>query len=131
MGVGTDWGELEIECLKLLKKFDSPEDKGEIYATVAFIYSDKGYNPLAGDITGQLSKTIEYCKKALEYPLNVVTACQIYSSWADALQIKYRNTDGGKFATARRQIIIPCLEGLKLILDNKVPEKRQPPPPRC
>lgn len=122
-GEGTDWGKLEQECLKLLEEYDLPEDKGNIYATIALIYSKSGFS--RKDI--QVPKTIEYCKKALQYPLEVVTECNVYSEWVDALIAK-SNLAGERFVGERQEIVILCLKGLKLALDNKAPKDRQPPP---
>jgi len=119
-GKKTDTGNLEKECLKLLEEYDSNEDQGRIYSAIAFIYSQSGMI--------QPEKTVEYCKKALMYPLEIATACQMYVFWTDALQIEYSNSTGQKFASARREIIIPCLTGLKLILNNKIPKEMQEPP---
>lgn len=125
LGVGTDWIKLEKECLNLLKKYELPEDKGKIYATVAFIYSEKGYDLLNRNINimEQVSKVVEYCEKALEYPLEIDTACWLYLHLTDALQIKYQDFVGQEFAAARKEIIVPCFKGLKLVLDNQTTQE--------
>jgi len=123
-GVG-DWGKLEAECLNLLKEYESPEDKGKIYAAIALTYSKSGYSSRE-DI--RIPKSIKYCKKALQYPLEVTTACEMYGRWTGALMVKYWDSEKEEFVKRRQEAIVPCLTGLKLALDNKAPKKRQPPP---
>ena len=120
-GEGTDWGQLEIECLRLLKEYNSPEDKGKIYVAIAFIYSETGF--ARKDI--QLPKTIEYCQIASRYPLDVATACLIYGRWAGALESEYRDLKGEEFTAARREIVTLYLTGLKPLLNMDLPNKRQ------
>ena len=135
MGTKTDlrvaisaWKELEAECLELLYEYKSREDKGKIYAAIAYIYSERGYRPLAGDITQQALKAIEYCEKAIEYPLAVLDAGRLHIYWADALQIANRASAEDEFAAARREIAVVCLTGLKLVLANQTTTKVQPLP---
>jgi len=56
-GEGTDWEKLETECLALIEDYNSPPDKGKIYATIALIYAEKGYSS-SEDL--RIPKTIEY-----------------------------------------------------------------------
>jgi len=70
----------------------------------------------------------EYCKKALQHPLEATTACAMYGRWGGALIRKYWNCPENEFVKRRREAIIPCLTGLKLALDNKAPKKRQKVP---
>lgn len=113
--------ELETKYLKLLEDHRSPEERGKIYAQIAFTYSQSGMK--------QPEKTIRYCQQALQYPLEVDVACQLYIFWADALQVKRHDSIGPEFADARREIIQPCLNGLKLVLDNLTATTAQPVPP--
>ncbi len=129
MGAGTDRGRLEEECLKLLEEYESRADKGKIYTAIAYIYSSKGYAPLAEDIIQQALKAAEYCEKALQYPLEVIDACRMNIYWADALKIVNYDSAGDTFAAARREIVMPYLAGLKLVLANQTATERQPPPP--
>lgn len=121
-GEGSDWGKLEAECLKLVQDHNSPVQKGQIYTTIAFIYSEKGYSS-PNDV--RIPKALEYSKKALEYPLEVTTACEMYSRWAGSLMVQYWERTEGEFVKIRQEAIVPCLTGLKLALDNKAPKKRQ------
>jgi len=125
---GTDFEnleKLETECLRLLKEYDSPEHKGKIYATIAFIYSESGF--WIKNI--QLPKTIEYCKKALQYPLAPLTACAIYGKWTDALMCRYWSYPKEEFVKRRREATVLCLTGLKLALDNNAPKEMPEGPP--
>lgn len=125
-GKGTDWAKLETQCLNLIKDHNSPVEKGEIYSTIALIYAEKGYSS-PQDV--RIPKAIEYCRKALQHPLEVITACEMYGRWTGALMAKYRNSPENEFVTRRQEAATRCLTGLKLALDNKAPKKREPPPP--
>ena len=121
-GEGTDVNSLESSCLELLSKYNSREDKGLIYSKIALMYSGKGYTS-AND--ARIAKTAEYCKKALDYPLDAVTACEMYGRWAGSLTVKYWKCTQEEFVKGRQDAIMPCLTGLKLALDNKAPKERQ------
>ena len=126
-GKETNWAKLEAECLKLVKDHNSPEEKGEIYATIALIYAEKGYTSRE-DV--RIPKALEYCKKALQHPLDATTACEMYGRWAGALMVTYWSYAEEDFVTVRQEAIVPCLTGLKLALDNKAPKEypKAPPP---
>ncbi len=123
VGKGTDWAKLEGECLELIKDFNSPANLGKIYATIVRIYSDTGFT--SRDV--QLPKTIEYAKKALEYPLDVPTKCHMYGKWAGALIAKALHGPEEDMIEIRREAIVPILRGFKLALDNKAPKEMQEP----
>lgn len=125
-GEGTDWAKLEAECLKLVKDHNSPGESGKIYATIALIYSEKGYSS-SEDL--RIPKALKYCKKALEYPLEVTTACRMYGRWADSLMVTYWSYPEEEFVKRRREAIVLCLTGLKLALDNKAPKEYPKAPP--
>jgi len=113
-GLNTPSQRLESECLALLKQHATPKDKGMIYAQIAMVYAQNGMT--APD------KTVEYCKKALEFPLDLVKRCDLHIFWADALQIKHRRVPRGQRDEARREIARVILRGLDIVL-------RQNPPP--
>ena len=124
-GEGTDIQKLEDKCLELLRDHNSPEDKGKIYAKIAFMYSGKGYSS-PNDI--RISKTLEYCNNALKQPLDSITTAEMYSRLASA-QMAYKfNGNEKEFAAARHEAIINALKGLKLVLDNNAPKEWKGPP---
>lgn len=125
VGKGTDWAKLEAECLELTRDFNSPANLGRIYATIAGIYSDAGFT--SKDV--QLPKTIEYAKKALEYPLDVPTQCHMYGRWGDVLFGQAFDGPKEDMALMRREAIVPILRGLKIALDHNAPKESQNPPP--
>lgn len=126
-GEGTDWAKLEAECLKLVEDHNSPPEKGKTYATIALIYAEKGYSS-SKDV--RIPKSIKYCKEALEYPLEVTTACEMYVRWAGSLIVTYWSHPEEEFIKVRQEAIVPCLTGLRLALDNKAPKEypKAPPP---
>lgn len=113
--------ELEARHRKLLRETDSSEDKGKIYAEIASMYASSG-------IQRYLTEVIEYCQKALQLPLDISTACQMYVYWGEALEAKYRDATGEDFIAKRQQIVIPYLTGLKLVIENQTTRKRREPP---
>jgi hypothetical protein len=119
-GKGTDIQKLEENCLELLKEHNSPEDKGKIYTNIAFMYSSRGYSS-PNDI--RIAKTAEYCSKALEYPLDFITTCEMYLSLSGSQITPYRDSPQAEFAKARKESIVTCLKGLKLVLDNNAPKE--------
>lgn len=121
MRAGTDWAKLETECLELVEDFNSPENLGAIYATIVRIYSGKGFT--SKDV--QLPKTIEYAKKALEYPLDVPTKCHMYGRWGDVLIVQALDGPEEDMIKKRREAIVPILQGLRLALDNRAPKEIQ------
>lgn len=117
-GEGTDVQKLEDKCLELLKDHNSPEDKGKIYAKIALMYAGKGYSS-PNDI--RIAKTTEYCNKALENPLDLITTCEMYSRLSTSEIHPYIFSSETEFAKARKEAIVTCLKGLKLVLDNNAP----------
>jgi len=124
-GNGTNIQNQEDQCLSLLSDYNSPEDKGKIYAKIAFIYSSHGYSS-PNDI--RIKKTGEYCRKALDYPLDLLTTCETYTRLSGSEIGPYIDAPETEFIKARKESIITCLKGLKLVLDSNAPKEwRQPP----
>ncbi len=121
---------LEARCLLLLGDYSAPSQRGMIYATAASVYSERGYSSSLGEKKQQqqLAKTTVYAKKALEHPLDALTACRMYGALGDAITIGGRKGPVDKWPEVRREAIIPCLKGLKLALDNKALKDRPSPP---
>ena len=120
-GEGTDISSLENDCLELIKTFNTSADRGIIYGGLALMYSGKGY------ISPQdlrIAKTVEYCRKALEYPLSPVMAAEIYSRLAGARMASVRSRPQEEIVKASKEAIVSCLSGLKLVLDSHAPKER-------
>jgi len=124
-GEGTDVRNLENACLNLLEKHNSPQDKGIIYAKIAFVYSGKGYSS-PNDM--RIAKTKEYCKKALTQPLEPITSAEIYSCLAGAQTAYKWNRPNQEFTKARKESIENYLTALKVVLDNNAPAEKTEPP---
>ena len=116
---------LRTTVLELLKDHNSPEDKGKIYAKIASMYAGHGYSS-PNDI--RIAKTVEYCRKALEQPLDLITTCEMYSRLSDSQIAPYLDGPEIEFTKARKEAIVTCLTGLKLVLDNNVPNELKKPP---
>jgi len=116
----------ESECLNLIPDHNAPSDQGKIYATMAFLYSDRGYGP--DDDPNMAAQAFRYSMKALEYPLEPLTACYMYTRGSDALVAQSRSDPNQTFEEAREQAADLCLKGLKLALDNNAPRESPPSP---
>lgn len=123
----ADPNELGMRCLKLIQDHNSPAEKGMIYATAAFIHSEKGFGR-PSEREGRLAKTIEYANEALKYPLDVHTACRLYGYLGDALALKGRNASKDIWLHARQEAVGAWLKGLALALDNGAPREMPAPP---
>ena len=119
-GKGTDVQKLEDQCLEMLRDHNTPESKGKIYVNIASMYASAGYSS-PNDI--RIAKTTEYCKKALEQPLDTLTTCEMYSHLSGSQIAPYWNGSETEFAKARKESIVTCLKGLKLVLDNNAPKE--------
>jgi hypothetical protein len=122
-GMGTNLQKLEDQCLSLIKDYNSPRDKGKIYAKIASMYASKGYSS-PNDI--RIEKAAQYCWKSLEYPLDTLTACEIYSRFSGAQVAPSWDGPEADFVKARKEAIVTCLTGLKLALDNNAPKESGP-----
>lgn len=106
----------EKRVLDLLAEQRTPEEKGELYAALASLHSEQGYDSAPAVMKKQASKTIGYCKNALQYPLDEVSACRLCCNWTSAAQILCMDLQGDALVAARREALKPCLEGLKMVL---------------
>ena len=116
-GRSTDTLKLENDCLALLNKDSSPEDKGKVYRQIALIYALSGLT--------KPDKCIEYSKLAMAHPLEVPSKVRLCISLASALEVKSWKARGDEFVSARADIALACFQGLKEISDRKIPAERQ------
>jgi len=107
----TDLGTLEARFLDLLRKHDSPTEKGQIYAATAFLF-------FRTDASEYLPEILEYSKKALAHPLPPVEATLTYRRCADALMFKYSGAKGEAFTAGRREMASFYLNAIKVAVDN-------------
>lgn len=118
---GAQLGKLETEALKLIQDFRSPADTGKVYAHIAFLCARPGANK-------QPTKVIAYATMALKYPLELRDSVRIYLDLGSAITSKYLTIGPSECLSHRREIVVPFLSGLKLLLDNGVPEEPVPSP---
>lgn len=117
----TELVKLETRCLSLIEDHNSPVQKGKIYSTIALMYSDRGYRP---DTDPNIpTKVIAYSMKALEYPLDPLTACYMYARGSDGMIAQARRDPRKQFAEVRAKAIDLCLKGLKLAVDSNAPRE--------
>ena len=118
---GGDLAKLEAELLAMAQQSWPPEEKGKIYATAAAIYAAR--SPIT-----QPNKLKAYATKALEYPLDLLHKTLMYVDLSIAQVATYDSVAPMEYLKHRAEIAEPCLRGLKLLLDNKVPAERVPVP---
>ena len=123
----TNLSILETACLNLVADHNLPWEKGKIYATIALVYSDRGYG--LDDDPNRVAKTYQYSIKALAYPLDPLLACHMYTRGSDAIVAQSRRDPNLLFAEAREKAIDLCLKGLKLALDNNARKEYPKAPP--
>jgi hypothetical protein len=111
---------LETDCLALLDDYKSPAQKGKIYAQIAVTYSQHRFT-LKNNGGIPIAKSIEYSKKALDLPLDVITSCEMYGTLASSMVAESSKSED-QFVELRREAIVFCLKGLKLALDNNAPD---------
>ncbi len=122
----TDSTLLEAKCLALRVRHNSPSEIGKIYSTIAFLYSDRGYGP--GDDPNIAARAYHFSMIALEYPLEPLTACDLYTRAADALMRQARRDPNRPLEKIREEAIELSLKGLKLAIENDAPIEYPKPP---
>ena len=123
---GTDSAITEAMCLALVDDHYSPADIGKIYSTIALIYSDRGYGPDVDSNTP--ARAYHFSTYALEYPLEPLTACHMYTRAADALVAQSRHNPTKPLVEVREEAIELCLKGLKLATENNALIEYPKPP---
>jgi len=120
-GRDTPFEEAEKRCKGLLAKYASPEDQGRIYYQLAAIYTQSGML--------RPEKAIEWCKKALEYPLDPRKQVGLYIWWCTAIEHVHAGARGDSLVAARREVARLCLMGLRVCLDHNIRGSTQEFPP--
>lgn len=112
LGEETPFEQAENMCNELLEKYTEPKEQGKIYYQLAVVYSQSGPIP---------DKTIEFAKKALEFPLDPFEQLKLYVWWGDAIQVAHSGVSDRELVAARRKAVIPYLRGLKKSLHFQYP----------
>jgi tetratricopeptide (TPR) repeat protein len=74
----ADLTSFEKSCQKVIKSLPNHEDTGKVYARIVEVLVAKGSKEAQ-------SKSLAYCEKAVQYPLDVGTASRLYENWGCAL----------------------------------------------
>lgn len=111
---------LEEAAMPLLAKAQTPEQKGQIYAILGATFAQ------SGQVTP--AKTVEYVKKALEYPQEPLKKTRLLTYWGDAVQVANAGARGQQLAAARREAAVPYLMVLKEMLTNQIPAEKPEAP---
>ena len=112
---GVSLDDVEAQMLKLTQNFQSPKELGTIYVHVAALYSEK-------DSMRAPAKVIACVTKALEYPLDPRDKVMMYLYWGTAIITQYQSAGQGEVLKHRPEIVMPFLNGLKLLIDDGIPE---------
>jgi RNA polymerase sigma factor (sigma-70 family) len=97
---------------KLLQAFQNPAERGRVYYELAHVHAQSGLHfP---------EKVREYSRMALELPLPPEPRFQLYVYWGDAHRVDRRSVPQ---AEKRRRAAVRYLEGLKLLLPYRLPQK--------
>jgi len=117
----TPFDLIENEAAVLLKEYPSPEDQALIYFTLAEIYAQSGQ---------RMEKIAAYAEKAVSEGLDPARTMLVYVYWGDSIQLLQGGVGvrGAALAEARRQAVMPYLLGLKVAIDQGVPDQVQEPP---
>lgn len=115
-GRATPFEEVERRCSELLQRYTSPEEQALIYFQLAQVEGQSGVQ--------SPEKLVTYVKKALQLPLDPVKQLRLYIYWGDAIQIAHSGVSGGELAAARREAVMPYLQGLKQALMYDLPDER-------
>jgi tetratricopeptide (TPR) repeat protein len=118
LGEKTPFGQAENMCNELLEKYTEPEEQARIYYQLAVVYSQSGQI--------KPDKTIEFSKKALEFPVGPIERLKLYVWWGDAIMIAHRGARNQERVVARRKAVMPYLNGLKECLSMQYPKYTQP-----
>ena len=113
-GRETPFVEVETRAQELLEQYTKPHEQGKICWQVADVFAQSGQvRPDA---------TIAWVKKALRFPLEPAKRLELYVAWGHAIQVKHAGVRGEQLAAARREAVVPYLEGLREALAYKLPE---------
>ncbi len=111
-GAEGDMERIEAATLRLLEGPRLPEQRGMIFASLVRAYANSKEK--------QPAKMAHYCMEALKHPLDLVGKLRMYSYWVDAIiMLAGEVRDPEEFATLRRRAMSPCLDGLRLVLENQ------------
>lgn len=110
----------EQALLSLVAKYQSPADKGKIFAAIAQLYSRA-----EGD---QTSQAIKYCEEALRHPLDATDTCNTYILLGNALDRQPRSCGRPMNANERKKIAGPYIRAWDILLQNINVNTRVAPP---
>ena len=108
------FADIEAQGQSLLQKYKDADSEDRIYCTMAEIYAGSG--PIA-------DRTIEYAQKALACPLAPEKRLHMYVFWGDSIQVMHAGVTGDDLIAARREAVMPYLNGLKEALAYNLPDE--------
>lgn len=104
-----DLGTAERQCLSLLHGDRSPQERGKVYAAIAFAYSQAGPHEYWAEV-------IEYSKMAADSSLSTLEAALTHRLWGEAVCRKYDGLSKDQFEVCRRGAARLFLLGLQRVL---------------
>jgi len=124
-GRNTSYDKVEAGAQRLLKEYTKPEEHGKIYFTLASVYAQS-----AGNQAEPRAKAIQWCKKALEFPLDIKSQQRMCTYLGDSISVSLpiANSRGEGWPALRREAVVPYLRGLKALLPYDLPNEPITPP---
>ncbi len=115
---------LEGQLLMLTARWQTPEDRAQIYAAITEIYVNQHNR------AERAWKVVGYAKMALEHTADPAERCRLYEHWASAAApgIFWGYVPKDEFPEARRRTVVPYLHVLAIVAENLKITERQPRP---
>ncbi|MCI0640590.1 MAG: hypothetical protein L0Y72_22770 [Gemmataceae bacterium] len=113
-GFDTKLDEVDELGRTLLEKYTDPKERGQIYYWLAHVHGQSGLR--------KPEKVVEYAKKGLELPIELLQVPTLYCYWGDAVQIA-RSGAREPVPARRKWSAVVYLAGLREMLRYPLPHK--------
>lgn len=110
---------IETRLLDLLSENADPQSRGLVYAAIANVYG--------GALAHHAEDAVRFAREALRNQLSVTDECDMYLCLAKAIEAQVRHKQASD-ADARKEQVIPLIQGLSFVLDHLRINKRLSPP---
>ncbi len=120
--MATPFDNVDQRCEALLSEYTTPEQQGRILFSWTHIEGQSGtQHPL---------KEIDLAKRALDLPQTAERRLWLFMYWGCSLEVSHRGAKGNELAVARRQAVVPHLQGLVECLGSIAAVESEPEPPK-
>jgi hypothetical protein len=119
-GLATRFDEVDRRCEALLSEYTKPQQHGRILFAWTQVEGQSGtQHPL---------KEIDLVKRALDLPQTPERRLWLFMYWGCSLEAAHRGARGNELAVARRQVVVPFLQGLAECLSDIAAVESEPEP---